>query len=144
MFEDLLPVGILPNVKRIKTVVALVMMAVWLPAQSHCLLERAGWLWSGDCCPEVDGTSESPAKAPCSEQICCNLDSPTYKLDDEQTVVQAPAAFLLGPARPVPIELAPLAERPQRLCPLASPELPVTWQFSRRAALPPRAPSLPS
>ena len=131
------------SVKWLHSVVAMVMLLVWLPAQGHCLLDRAGWT-SDICCPESESAeSQAPVSDPCSEKVCCNLDSPTFKVDDYR-------ALFVGP-HPTPVVVLPMlapigtASLPSTcFLTFASPELPASWQFIYRTALPPRAPSIAS
>lgn len=120
-------------------IVALVMLAAWMPAASLCLAECAGMVERGDCCADESSGQPDDAAHP-----CCFLASGLYKSHDHQTFVTAPDALATAQL-PSPISVAPssggLASLPPALSP---PDLPVTWQFSFRAALPPRAPSLAS
>jgi hypothetical protein len=120
-------------------IVAVVMLAAWMPAASLCLAECAGLVERGDCCADESGGKSDAAAHP-----CCFLASGLYKSHDNQTFVTAPDALATAQVLS-PISVAPsssvLASPPPTVSP---PDLPVTWQFSFRAALPPRAPSLAS
>ena len=75
---------------------------------------------------------------------CCTLASGSYKVDDNQrvtTISPVVAVVLLADLS----ELASLADAPPAVVRTAiPPELSVSWQFSFRTALPPRAPSFVS
>jgi hypothetical protein len=121
-------------VNWLQRIVAMVLLAAWMPAASLCLAECAGLVERGDCCPhESDGNPDVAGAA------CCLLASGSYKSDTQRPAVPVLLACALPPALPDPVcSLAP-SWRPS---PEASPpELPVTWQFSFRTALAPRAPS---
>lgn len=120
-------------------IVAVVMLAAWMPAASLCLAECAGLVERGDCCAD-----ESGGKSDSAEHPCCFLASGLYKSHDHQNLVTAPDALataqLLSPISVANSSGILAAPQPA----LSPPDLPVTWQFSFRAALPPRAPSFVS
>lgn len=119
--------------------IAMVMLAAWMPAASLCLAECAGLVERGDCCPE-----ESSGNADTIAHSCCLLASGSYKSDTQRLSVVAPDA-LANPQLLSLVSVAPLSSNLASPLPaLPPPELPVTWQFSFRTALPPRAPSLAS
>ena len=131
--------GSLPAVNRLHRMMALVMLAAWLPAASLCLAECAGFIERGDCCADESGGNADAAAHP-----CCFLASGSYKSDTHRPLVLAPDVFAtarLASLISIPPSSDGLALSPPALSP---PDLPVTWQFSFRAALPPRAPSLAS
>ena len=120
-------------------IIAMLMLAAWMPAASLCLAECAGLIERGDCCPD-----ESSDDADTAAYSCCLLASGSYKSDTHRPLVLAPDA--IATARRVSlISVLPssdgLASSPLTLSP---PELRVTWQFFFRTALPPRAPSFAS
>lgn len=126
----------LRGVNWLHRIVALVMLAAWMPAASLCLAECAGIVERGDCCADEAGGKTDAAAHP-----CCFLASGLYKSHDNQPLVMAPDAFATAPMASL-ISVVPsssgLASLPPTLSP---PDLPVTWQFLFRTALPPRAPS---
>lgn len=119
--------------------IAMVMLAAWMPAASLCLAECTGLVKRGDCCPE-----ESSGSADAAAHSCCLLASGNYKSDAHRPLLVAPDAL----ANPQLLSLVSVAFLSSNLAlplpALSPPELPVTWQFSFRTALPPRAPSLAS
>jgi len=120
----------------------MVLLVVWMPATSLCLLERSGWLANDNCCSS--SSQDSPNKRPADATLCCALASAAYKTNDHRPVAPV-AATMMQPAlvtlaEPVP----PWGKSPSASLSLSPPELPTTWQFSFRAALPPRAPSFVS
>lgn len=128
--------------KWLNRVIAAVMLLVWLPATSLCLIERAGWLANDDCCPS--STGGAPDKQPASNSTCCTLASGSYKADDQERVMPVVPLLALGPAL-VSDEPHEWASQPSPIATASSPpELLAGWQFSFRAALPPRAPSIVS
>lgn len=120
-------------------IVALVMLAAWMPAASLCLAECAGFVERGDCCPD-----ESSGDANAAAHSCCLLASGSYKSDTHPPLVVAPYAFVTAQVPSMILDAPPSAESVQPSPSSSPPDLPVSWQFSFRAALPPRAPSLAS
>ena len=127
------------SVNWLHRIVAMLMLALWMPAASLCLAECAGIVERGDCCADE---SSGPANA--VAHPCCFLASGHYKSPNDRPQVSAPV-MLTTAQLPSLISFSPPAED-LVLPSLAScpPELPVTWQFSFRAALTPRAPSVAS
>ena len=126
-------------VRRLKTMVGWVLLLVWLPATSLCLIERAGWLADDECCPSA-APKTTPSK-PCSDSVCCTLASATYKADeDQQPHVAAPLVAWVPGIEDLIVDPDPVPVA-GHLGDLGPPELRTTWQFTFRTALPPRAPS---
>lgn len=127
------------TVNWLHRIVAVVMLAAWMPAASLCLAECAGVVEHGECCAD-----ESGGKSDAAAHHCCFVASGLYKSHDNQTLVTAPNALATAQL-PSPISVAPSSRIPaSSLLTASPPDLPVTWQFSFRAALPPRAPSFAS
>jgi hypothetical protein len=121
------------RVSRLKIVVAMTVLAFWMPATSFCLMENAGWLVKNNgCC------SDQPSEmAP-----CCTLASATYKTDESRSATAPSPAQLSA----LCIDFSELDSSPKQLASAAEsgvspPELLTSWQFSSRAAPAPRAPS---
>lgn len=118
--------------------IALIFLALWVPATGLCLFETAAEVENSDCCPTSAGT-----EAPVGQELtaCCFLGSALFKADG----VDAPGltAFLSAAVEESFGAMASksagqVGPRPMATAP---PELRVTWQFSTRTALPVRAPS---
>jgi hypothetical protein len=130
------------NVRWLNKIVALGLLLLWMPATSLCLIERTGWLAHDDCCPS--SSAKTPPCKPSNESPCCALASASYKSHfHERLTPKAPVFVLLAIVTAAdPDEWLTLSafvsETPSPL------ELPTTWQFSLRTALPPRAPSFVS
>lgn len=119
---------------------AIMLLALWVPVNSHCLLETAGLIPPDECCAESSNNSNSHTDSPCDPGDM--LDSDHARAEDSQAALPLlvaawlpllfePTAELILPARPACDSLSP-----------APPDLAAGWQFSSRAALPVRAPSL--
>ena len=120
---------------------ALMLALAWAPLMSHCALETIPALHWMACQPAAG--SESDANSHCDDG-CCAAESSAYRAPAAQFIhldfdsvlplvnaldwlaVEPPSEFLLRPSSDPPPELLP------------------TWQFVRRTALQPRAPSLAS
>jgi hypothetical protein len=133
MLEDFAEEALLVvSLNRLKTIIAAVLLGLWIPAGSVCLIENAGLLAkNAGCCD--DQSSKTPP--------CCALASATYKMDEN-----APTKALSLAQIFVSIDSANLeSSRPQFFraaeCGVSPPELSTSWQFSFRTALAPRAPS---
>lgn len=118
---------------------SLLLVALWLPATQHCALEAAG-LIPTTCQDEQSGDTKNGASGGCD-----TVESGAYKISSD--VIKAPVPdmavcacflclhFALIDARVEPVFFpVGASDRP--------PDWVTTWQFTRRAALPSRAPSL--
>jgi hypothetical protein len=130
-----------PAVNRLVRIVALLLAAVWLPVVSHCDLERLPGLEFLACCDHPDA---APHEDECCRQgACAVVESGHYRVEEQPPAVPAPLLlFSFEPAPALAIPAAPPAGAGIR--PPAPPELSRIWQFSLRAARPPRAPSIAS
>jgi hypothetical protein len=124
-------------VDRLKILTGWLMLVIWLPATSLCLVERAGWLSADECC-QKSATDTSPANST-EKTACCALGSSSYKANENERLLSLPFDFLAT------LDFVPasshLVEGYCNAATQAPPDLSVTWQFSFRTALPPRAPS---
>jgi hypothetical protein len=124
--------------RRLQPLLALVLLALWLPATMHCGLESLGSFahFAGNLCDD---------KKACSEDACDLLENGGY-MGAVPKITAKPVVFttvlplaepLSGPMRIIP----PPAE-------VEKPPLefewgePPPWQFARRAAMLPGAPQL--
>lgn len=133
--------ALVARVQRVKTVIALLLLSLWLPCTMHCQAEALGWLGGDSTCCE-QGHKDASSKPDCSECAACNsVESGGYSLPQKVSFVEVLlvvavhlAPDLLDPARePVVLTLPAPDSTPQFLC--------QSWTFDRRAALSPRAPS---
>lgn len=127
-------------VDRLKTIVSLVLLVLWMPVTSHCYLELAGLIPNDDCCSQSEATPPGHGD-PC-ESGCKLVEKAGYKIQDNQPVPPVAIVLLplfLQPALPEPppeeFSARMAAWPPDALC------LP---QFTARTALPVRAPSFAS
>ena len=128
--------------RRVCSLVALLMVTLWLPATQHCGLVAAGLVRSS---VSQDGSKcDCPPGSPCGKDNCQNLELNLAGPASDNFVVVVPQATLcICHICLRCLELNQVAES------AASPkffiepfELARTWQFQRRAAPSPRSPSL--
>ncbi len=122
------------------------MLALWVPATSHCRLENLPGLEFLSCCQHA-GAAKSPTHhdTDCATDGCVAVESGLYyKADPTHAAPEAPL-----PALVIPLVSMADTDPPRRPMPPPSPStsppvLSRTWQFALRAAPAVRAPSLPS
>ncbi len=122
--------------------VLIVLLALWLPATLHCGLELVPSLSFLRCGEHQDEKSHQTAG--CDEDFCATVESGCYRVEDHPSVGVPPVPTVAAGGMDWLVEDL-LPERP--LLPVAQPsppDLSRIWQFSYRAALPPRAPSFVS
>jgi hypothetical protein len=127
---------------RFRPIVALLLLALWLPATQHCDLEAAGLLHdhlhhhcTGDCAtPHSDDA--------CGTDHCPNIEGNNYRPASDSLKVDAPMQNTLADFYPLSavIAVASVSADISRTGPPPPPELAPTWRFIMRAALPARAP----
>lgn len=122
-----------------RRLIALLLVALWLPATQHCGLEAAGvWMLSGEsaesCCDHGDD---------CCADACAAVEDGRYTPHASSLKVSPPALLDWAGAFDLSVIVVPpkengagteSQERPQ--------EWTRDWHFVRRAAYPPRAPAL--
>lgn len=130
--------------RRISTFVALLLLALWLPATLHGSLETAGILAPHTDCHHSGNCDSENQDANCHSESHGSIDEGSYKPSFANANVKAPAPILsvlttlndLTEITPQTIIVGMIS--PARTD--APPELAPTWQFITRAAPSPRAP----
>jgi len=133
--------SILTPVKSFRTLLTMLLVALWPLVTSHCDLEQLPGFEFLACTDEAAATH---AESDCATDTCASVESAFYKTEDAQLLVPTPPLIpsnLLTTVLPSPVEPAVTSKV---VFDSAPPELPQVWQFSFRTALPPRAPSLVS
>ena len=136
------PQGYLSDlVKAFRHVIALFLLALWLPATQHCDLEAAGIMaWE-----EIGHThAESSCKQSCETDVCPTVEGASYNPASHLLRVLPPDVFVV--LHLIDLLPAPLVIEDQEAFFTGDPpelqKILRTWQFSRRTALPARAPDL--
>ena len=117
-------------------VIALVLLAIWLPATMHCGLELAFSAPAESCCHAGDSNASDQADH-------CGIEDGNYRATQPENLVAAPVlmACWVGPRMLVnPAESGADSGHPR----VEAPALSRTWQFEVRAAWPANAPSVVS
>ena len=128
-------------VKAFRNAIALLLLALWLPATQHCDLEAAGVMaWD-----ERGHThAESPCKQSCENDVCPTVEGASYSAASHLLRVLPPDVFVVLSL--IDLLPAPLVIEDQEAFFTGDPpelqKILRTWQFSRRTALPARAPDL--
>lgn len=130
---------------RLKTIVSLLLAAVWLTASSHALLEHCEWIHHVPAAHahDANGSHEHDTDNHDAADGKCSLSSTQVSVPILKKAV-IPFRFCASGfdwtaglhVEPQPSGLAPPGTAP--------PQLSHRWQFSFRTALPARAPSLAS
>jgi hypothetical protein len=120
----------------IRRLIALALLALWLPATLHCDVEAAGFDdWFG-CHEEAASTKDH-----CTEDVCQALEGFAYKSDAALLKVSPPPPGFCSDCL---ISLSPPFPRLATDSVNTGTELPWSsrpWQFAHRAAPPARAPA---
>jgi hypothetical protein len=134
--------GTLAFVKRLRAIITVLLVAVWLPASSHALLEYFDLIHQVHADHDADSTGSH------------EHDSDNHEAADGHCLLSSTHVSVpLPDALAVPVFVCPLdfwsselhvELQPSGLAPpgTAPPQLSHRWQFSFRTALPARAPSL--
>jgi hypothetical protein len=140
-FSWLNVVLILTTVSKLLRALTVAMLVLYGLALSHCTLEQLPGFAFLACCDHQDSAPHQDNA--CEQDACSVVESGFYKISDHDDVAPAPLLLLSN----VPLELQSSAlDEPSNatICAPAPAELPHTWQFCFRTALPPRAPSFAS
>ena len=137
--EHFLPTHSLVDVKWLKTIAVFGLLGLWLGATNHCKLEEIPGL-NFLVCGEHKGSTPHQDNN-CDTDGCAQVEDGVYKTEESQVTAAAPTVVLAVTLLTALEEQARYRPTGSDFLTFASPELPVTWQFSFRAALPPRAPS---
>ena len=112
---------------------ALLHLATWLPASSHEWLEDAGWIHGEQHAKQEAGHDAADGH--------CRLERGVVLVKAPTLTPQPGAAFSIEAFSGIAMCTRPCPE-PLTFQGTAPPELRSTWSFSRRMALPSRAPSI--
>ena len=113
----------------------------WVLLTSHCKIEAMPGFEFLRCAANFQASNEGD---PCKDAGCCSIESAQYQAPRQQevapilvfAVVPADSFGIVERSLPKEVSLGVLTAAP--------PDLPTSWQFLSRTALPIRAPSLAS
>jgi hypothetical protein len=127
-------------VNRLKTVVSLIVLALWATCTLRCEIEILAHSAAMSCCDEAgDESNQAPAQP--KHCVCSFIQSGGFISEKSDISMPLPNdALFIAIASPQADDSLPA---PAELI-LSPPELAKSWQFSYRAAAPPRAPSFVS
>lgn len=117
---------------------------VWVLASNHCALENVTGLGFLSCVSREGSADDQDNSCDGDGDGCATVENQIYKAEDVQVAADGPLLLLASFLSPLWTGLAATEVAGQVLPEAAPPELPRIWQFSQRAALSPRAPSIAS
>ena len=132
----------LPCLSRLKTIVSLMVLALWATCTLRCELEVLAGSAAMSCCDEA-GEESNQAPAQLQHCICSFVQSGGFIVERSNVPIPLPSDALFIPTAPPQAGVSLSALAPADLI-FSPPELAKSWQFSYRAAAPPRAPSFVS
>jgi hypothetical protein len=112
-----------------------VFLVLWVPITAHCLLEKVPGLEFLHCASDTENNSN------CQDE-CQTVESGFYKISDNSAIVPAPVFCMVAYCVIEPVDDLTLRSTWVGALDAVAPDLPRSWQFISRAALPIRAPSL--
>lgn len=126
------------------TMVSLVALT-WVLLTSHCKIEAMPGFEFLRCATDIHAPAESESGGdPCKDTGCCAIESAQYHAPRQQELAPVVVLAIVPPDNFGVVEQSLPKEVSLGILTSAPPELPTSWQFSLRTALPVRAPSLAS
>lgn len=130
------------SVKPFRTVLTLLMVALWPLVVSHCDLEQLPGFEFLAC---GDGAAQTPHQDnECETDSCASVESGLYKTESGRLEVPTPSVTVSPLLTASLLEATRLDSASNVTFDSAPPEIPTAWRFLLRTALPPRAPSFVS
>ena len=128
-----------------RTIFANAVATLWVAASFHCRLEVLPGFEFLSCCQHSE-SEQSPAhhEKECNDDGCAAVELGLYRPETPQEVSVMPLLTLVTLLSPLPERAQVSAFDHQISISSSPPELPKSWQFYQRTALPPRAPSFVS
>jgi hypothetical protein len=122
------------SVKRLLNLFGIFLALAWVPITSHCAWEDLPGFQLFQCATDAQQDSD------CEGDACVQVETASYKVSETQTYVPVPPFTVVDQISL--LEMLP-AQQPLPAT-AAPPQIPRSWQFSFRTALPPRASSFVS
>ena len=126
----------------LRTAIIAVLALVWVPLTSHCRVEAMPGFEFLRCAADVQTPDEGGD--PCKDSGCCSIESAQYHALRQHEIAPIVIVAMVGADDFGVVERSLPKEVSLGILTAAPPELPTSWQFSHRKALPVRAPSLAS
>lgn len=126
------------------TMVSLVAL-MWVLLTSHCKIEAMPGFEFLRCAADIHAPAESESGGdPCKDTGCCSIESAQYHAPRQHELVPIVLLAIVPADNFSVVEQSLPKEVSLGILTAAPPELPTSWQFLSRTALPVRAPSLAS
>lgn len=115
----------------------LLLVLAWVPMTAHCSIESIPGLEFLACKGETSNSTDH-----CKDTGCCSFESSALKTENAKVFCPV-VVFIAVYSQLAFLNVEPPKEKVIRVLAIP-PELPQSWQFISRAALPVRAPSIAS
>lgn len=144
--NDQLPgIGHLFTVRTIRIAMVSLLALTWVLLTSHCKFEAVSGLEFLHCTDDAHESAEADAGADhCDDKACCSVASAQYYAPRQQEIAPIVVLDILPTEKFEVVEHSLPKEVGRGILTGAPPELPPSWQFLYRTALPIRPPSLAS
>lgn len=117
----------------------------WVLLTSHCMIEAMDGFEFLRCATDIHAPSDSESGGdPCKDTGCCSIESAKYHAPRPHGLAPVVALVIVPADSFGVVEKSLPKEVSLGILTAAPPELPTSWQFLFRTALPVRAPSLAS
>ena len=134
--------GIYRTVRIIRIAMVSLVALSWMLVSFHCKFEAMAGFEFLRCAPDVQESHEGGD--PCKDVGCCSMESAQYHAPRQHDMTPAVVVAIL-PADPIGVVERWLPKEVSLgILTAAPPEIPSSWQFFLRTALPVRAPSFAS
>lgn len=145
MVEQLPGLRHLLAVRTIRIAMVSLLALTWVLLTSHCRIEAMPGFEFLRCATDVHATdTTNEGGDPCKETGCCSIESAQYHAPRQHEIAPVVIAAIVPADDFGIVEQSLPKEVSLGILTAAPPELPSSWQFLSRTALPPRAPSLAS
>ena len=117
----------------------------WVLLTSHCKIEAMPGFEFLRCATDIHAPAESESCGdPCEDAGCCSIESAQYHAPRQYEIAPVIVFDSIPSDNFGVVEQSLPKEVSLGILTAAPPEIPSSWQFLSRTALPPRAPSLAS
>ncbi len=145
ILEQLPGVGHLLAVRTIRIAMVSLLALTWVLLTSHCKIEAVPGFEFLRCATDIHEPSEAENSGdPCKDAGCCSIEYAQYHAPRQHELAPLVVLAIVPADKFGVVEQSLPKEVSLGILTAAPPELPTSWQFSLRAAIPVRAPSLTS